>query len=151
MSDVQVSISLQRRRIALAIFSDLQLMRMEVRHLSSDAAQASTTVHRLIDDVLEVTTVQRAALEVLPEASTRRGDLARLVQSIFGDRGIPVIIFNSADVRRAFNIPPGRTRKTLQRLVANWWPALLPRFRTPTVLDAAALGLYSQLRSYLDH
>lgn len=151
MTDVQLSISLQRRWIALAVFSDLQLRRMEVRHLPSDGARASTTVHRLIDDVLEITNATRAALEVLPEASARRADLARLAESLFVDRGIRVTRTNPRLLLNAFSIPSCRTRKALQGLVANWWPALLPRFRTTTVLDAAALGLFSQLQSYFDH
>jgi hypothetical protein len=152
MSDTLMAISLQRRCVAVAIFSDMKLERMEVRQLSHDSLRASTTVHRLIAGLLQAHPVQRAVLEVLPgDSSTRRADLARLAHTLLADRGIPVTRTNVADLRRAFSIPPCRTRKAVREIVARCWPALLPRFETPTVLDAAALGLHAQIQGYLDH
>jgi hypothetical protein len=146
-----MSVSIQRRCIAIAVFEDLKLEHMEVRQLSNNPLQASTAVHRLIQRLLAVHPVTLAVLEVMPGPdTTRRADLARLAHHLLADRGIRVLTVDPTTLRHAFSIPACRTRKALRGIVASWWPALLPRFNTTTVLDAAALGLYSQIQSYFN-
>lgn len=151
MTDALMAISIQRRCLAVAVFEGMKLERMEVRHLSHDVITASTTVHRLIERLLRAHPVCHAVLDVIPDATTtRRADLARLAHQLLADRGIPASTISPATLQRALSLPPCRTRKALRDLVTVWWPALLPRFNTPTVLDAAALGLYAQIQVYLN-
>jgi hypothetical protein len=151
MNDALMAMSIQRRCVAVAVFANMKLERMEVRQLSHDGMRAATTVHRLITRMLAAHPVKHAALEIIPGASTtRRAELARLAHTVFAERGVPVVKTSTSALLQAFSIPRCRTRKALREMVSSWWPALLSRFGTPTVLDAAALGLHAQIQSYFD-
>lgn len=150
MSEEIVAVSIQRRCIAVAVFSGMRLERMEVRQLSSNGAQAATTVHRLITRLLRAHPVMTAALESTPAASTtRRAELVRLVHTLFTDKGLYITTTGVPTLLAAYSLPPCRTRKRLREIVSGIWPALQPRFGTSAVLDAAALGLHAEVQSYL--
>jgi hypothetical protein len=152
MTDTLISVVPKRRAVAVAIFSQMKLERMEVRQLSDDPLKAETTVYRLLSRLLEQHPAATAAVEAFPKTSTtRRAELARLAHELLADHGIPVMRVKTVTLFRAFRLPACRARHQLRSIIATCWPALLPRFGTGAVLDAAALGLYSQIQGYIDH
>jgi hypothetical protein len=52
-------------------------------------------------------------------------------------------------VFESFAVEPLKTRKELREVITTFWPQLGTRDFDPSILDAAAVGLYAQVESLL--
>jgi hypothetical protein len=62
---------------------------------------------------------------------------------------LPFRLVSKQTVFESFAITPLTTRKELREVVTTFWPQLGTRDFDPSILDAAAVGLYAQVESLL--
>jgi hypothetical protein len=142
-----LSIRIERRRIAVAIFSGLRLEYHQVRELSSAEDEAKRTTQRFINWLVDVFD---PALVVIEDAGakegTRRAELAHVVAGTLMLRRVPRVRIEPREVLGSFAVPGLRTKKSLRVIAESIWPELPARHVHPATYDAAALGLHVQMK-----
>jgi hypothetical protein len=126
-----LAIHIERRSVAVAVFSDTQLEHAEVRHLSSNQSVAEKTLVEFVKRKLAQFETDRVVLQALPIDATERARTmnAALVKSL---RETAASIWHVPEsvLFEAFGVPALTSRQQLRT--------------GRTVLGAAALGLHFQ-------
>lgn len=142
-----LSIRIERRRIAVAVFSGVRLEYHQVRELSSDPERAKLTSRRFTDWLVDVF---QPALGVIEAADgtegARRSELTHVVAGTLMLRRVPRVRITTHELLSSFAVPALRTKKTLRAVAATLWPELPARHVHPAAYDAAALGLHVQMK-----
>jgi len=142
-----LSIRIERRRIAVAVFSGLRLEYHQVRELSADGSEAKRTAQRFTNWLADVFDPALVVIEATgTQEGTRRAELAHVVAGTLMLRRIPRLRIEPRDVLGNFAVPGLRTKKSLRALAASIWPELPARYVHPAAYDAAALGLHVQMK-----
>lgn len=149
MSYRLLTIHVERRRIAVALFSGLRLDYAQVRELSSRDDLARRSTRSFIAWLAETFEPEFAAVESLdvPDG-TRRFALHRAVTSALRYSCVAQTEVGAAEVRAALGVPGIATKSELRVAAAVLWPDIAG-FNHPAVLDAAALGLHLQMTATL--
>jgi hypothetical protein len=141
-----VSIRVERRRLAVAVFSGLRLEYHQVRELPADGQQAKAAARRFIAWVVETFNPELVAVETgAAKEGSRRADLAHIVGGVLMLLRAARVHVAASEVLDSYSTPALRTRKELRSIAAVLWPDLAARRVHPATFDAAALGLHVQM------
>jgi hypothetical protein len=139
-----VAIKIERRSLAVALFIGTHLDYTHVHNLPSDRGKAETSAMGLVRWLRATFNVGSAAIEEVQNGELRRVVLGKPILEAFREQGIPAWQIEKAVLFSAFAHPPLKNRKELRETAMTIWPVLNARNISPSVLDAAALGLYIQ-------
>jgi hypothetical protein len=134
----------QRRAIAAAIFIGTHLAFSDIKNLDSDHRKAETTAIGFANWILEGHDIDTAALEAFEgEGELMRAGIYQGVVQALRSQGVSLETI-PPEFLNTFAHPSKVTRKDARVIVANIWPILTAKSAHPAVLDAVAVGLYSQ-------
>jgi hypothetical protein len=146
---ILLSLKIERRTVGAAIFHSRHLENTRKRELSSDSEKASRTLTAFIRELVETHHPALVAIEIPPQdCNTRRLVLTDTTRNLARSLGVPIREVTKHEVFEAFTLPPCKNRKDLRSIVARIFPSVAEA-RTPSLLDAAALGLYVQTKQLL--
>lgn len=140
----------ERRIVAAAIFAGEHLEYTHLRQLASDSRKAESSAVGFAQWITDTLRIEVIAVEqVNQEAVSQRRTLTEaIVRSLQAD-GIVSWRVQKAELLSAYGVPAVRTRQELRGIVHNFWP-IVPAARVHgSSLDAAALGLYLQIKREL--
>lgn len=139
------AIRIERRAIAIAIFSGDHLVHADARQLSSASDKALDTAASFVTRFMEKFRFESAALEIIPNGhEMQRTLLHRAILDALGHEAIGIQEVSKRDLLEAFGHPGLRSRRELRKVISNIYPVLDESFGAPWTHDAAALGLYVQ-------
>ena len=141
----------QRREIAVAVFSGLKLDFVQRRQFPADWSKAESSSLGFLHWVSDNLEVDSAALERLDsQAPSRRGDLTDSLRVALRGLALSLCEPSKEELLTSFAIPEPKTRKDVRQIVCEIWPILQTMHYDPAILDAAALGLYSQAQRLIN-
>lgn len=141
-----VGIRIERRRIAVAVFSGLRLEYHQVRELPANRRQAKVATHRFVSWIIETFHPELVAVETVTAAEgTQRAELAHIVGGALMLLRAARVHVAAAEILGAFSAPGLRTKKDLHSIAEALWPELGARRVHSATFDAAALGLHVQM------
>ncbi len=148
-----LSIKVERRSVAVAVFVGTTLDYHDIRHLRADPNKADDSAVGFLNWVIGEYRITSAALELMMNGNElRRAGLNQAVLRTLRDNIMPVWQIDKKDLLAAYGHPPLRSRTDLREVTHT---ILWSMFNTPTPsaqeTDAAALGLYVQIeRQFLN-
>jgi hypothetical protein len=147
-----LSVKVERRSIAVAVFNGDQLDFTRVRQLSSVPARAESSAIGFINWIVQNFRIESAAVEVAAISETlRRSVLTDIVIGALRSNSLPVWQLSKRELFEAFGNPPLRSRKQLRCVILSIWPVLTGGNGKNQALDAAALGLMVQTERLFLH
>jgi hypothetical protein len=140
-----LAIHIERRSVAVAVFTETQLEHAEVRHLSSDQSVAERTLVEFVRRKLAQFETDRVVLQALSIDATARARAmnAALVESL-REAAASIWHIPESTLMSAFGIPALTSRHQLHQAISEIWPSLKSIRSGRVVLGAAALGLHFQ-------
>jgi hypothetical protein len=144
------AIKVTRRSVSIVIFKGQTLHYAEIRHLSSrpDAAHANAVSY--LERMLSQFQIEVAALEeAVTSEEARSAELLSILEDELNRQEIRFRRVTKQTVFDVFAMEPLTTRKELRQVVTAFWPQLGTSDFDPSILDAAAVGLYAQVESLL--
>ncbi len=144
-----LSIRIERRRIAVAVFSGMRLEYHQVRELSADSHRAQETARRFLIWIVDAFNPALVVMESDGAAEgTRRAELAHVVAGTLMLLKVPRLRIAASEVMGSFAAPGLRTKKSLRSVAAMLWPEVAERHVHEATYDAAALGLHVQMKGF---
>jgi len=144
-----LTISVERRRVAIAVFSGLHLDYHQARELSAGEDEASRTTQAFVTWATDQFRPARVALQAPPSLSAhRRLTLHAIVRGTLASHPTPRTELDPATLRQYLATPPLRTKTQLRRIAPRLWPELR-RGSQPSVCDAVLMGLHLQMLDLL--
>ena len=144
-TSVSLAIKVERRTLAVALFSGRHLEYTQRREISSNGDKAEASAVGFVGWAISNFAVESAAVEGLPsDRPTRQASLTQAVIGVLRERGIPVWEVGKQQLFESFGVPPLRTRGELREVIRSIWPILPGQSTEAATLDATALGLYVQ-------
>jgi len=137
-----LSLRIERRTIAAAVFIGTRLDFTQARELSSVPAKAAASTAGFLGWLTQTVPCESAALELETRVEMRRGALNASAQRFLRDQGVSLWEIPKRDLLARFGLPPPVSRKELREIICSMWPVLDPDRKS--ILDATALGLYVQ-------
>jgi hypothetical protein len=138
-----LAVRVERRAVAVAVFSGVHLEGRRVLQLSSDAARAEASTAGFIRAVLSENDCPSAAIESV-SGDVRRAVLRAAIMDHCRANGISVWEVSGRIVLEALSHPPLKSRAELRDLMLRMWPVQGLKQSQLCALDAVALGLYVQ-------
>lgn len=144
------AIKVSRRTVAIAIFKGQSLHYGEIHHLSSRPEIAIASAVSYLTWTLSQFHIQVVALEESVNSEEVRATevLGALVEEL-RRMTLPYRRVSKQTVFDSFAIEPLTSRKELREVVTTFWPQLGTSDFDPSILDAAAVGLYAQIEYLL--
>jgi hypothetical protein len=144
-----LTITVERRRVAIAVFSGLHLDYHQVRELSAGEDKAARTTQAFVTWATNQFRPARIAIQTPPPLSAhRRLTLHAIVRGTLVSHLSPRTELDPATLREYLAAPPLRTKTQLRRVAPRLWPKLR-RGSQPSVCDAALIGLHLQMLDLL--
>src|SRR5947207_290852 len=97
-----LAIKIERRRIAVSVFSGLHLEDLQVRHLPQNLAEGIERAAAFIHWIASAYAPDIAALIIPPEGDMRRSQVTKGVVSVLREEGIPVWEVEKDDLLESF-------------------------------------------------
>lgn len=144
-----LSIRVERRSIAVVLFTGSHLEGWRVRQLPSDAQKAEEGCVGFLRAVLDEHQCDDIALEMAPDG-TNAEKLHDAVMVECRERGLAVTEVPKQTVIETFAHPSPKTRAEIREIVGRMWAVPNLKNGRDYVLDAAAAGLYVQTRRLFD-
>ena len=146
------SLRVERRAVAVAVFSGEHLSYTQVRQLSSAKDKALESAVGFVHWIAEQFRLDTAALESIPAGDEiQRQILTHAVVDTLRDHALPIWEVTKQDLFQSYSNPALKSRKELRELVTDIWPVLAGSNGHSFIQDAAALGLHVQIeRSFLN-
>jgi hypothetical protein len=138
-----VSARIERRAVAVAVFSGIHLEGRRVLQLSSDPKRAAESAAAFIREVLYENNCSSAAIESVP-GDVRRAVLHSAIIRECRALGVSVWEISKLTVFKALAHPSLKTRGDVRELMLRMWPMAALKRSQVCALDAFALGLYVQ-------
>jgi hypothetical protein len=140
-----LAIRIERRAVAIAIFSGDHLKHADARQLSSAADKALDSAASFVTRFIEKFRFESAAVEIIPSGyQLQRTVLHRAVLEVLSHQAIGIREVSTKELLQAFAHPKLRSRMELRKIISDIYPVLDQSFGKPWTHDAAALGLYVQ-------
>jgi hypothetical protein len=146
-----LSITIERRRVAIAVFSGLRLEYHQVRELSAAEDEAARSTRIFIEWAIDQFKPARIAIQAPPPISAhRRLTLHAVVRGTLISHPTQPAELDPATLRDYFATPSLRNKTQLRRIAPRLWPALR-RGGQPSLCDAALMGLHFQMLDLLSN
>ena len=140
-----ISIRVERRAVAVAIFHGEHLEYTDSRQLSSAHDRALDSALGFIEWILDRFPVESATLEVIPNGDEfHRQVLQSAIHTTLRERGLPIWEIPKTDLLTGYGHPPVRSRRELREIATAIWPILAGTHAKVFIQDAAILGLHVQ-------
>jgi len=140
-----ISIRVERRAIAAAIFTGDHLEYTDARQLSSAREKALASTVGFINWMLERFSVESAALESIPNGHEfQRRVLHETICRILRDRMLPIWQVPKIVLLAGCGQPPLKSRAQLRAVATSIWPILAGTHAKVFIQDAAMVGLHVQ-------
>ena len=140
-----ISIRVERRAVAAAIFHGDHLEYTDSRQLSSVQDRAFASAVGFINWMLERFPVESAALEAIPNGHEfQRQILHKAICGALRERMLPIWEVVKGDLLEGYGHPPLKSRKDLREVATAIWPILAGTHAKVFIQDAAILGLHVQ-------
>ncbi len=144
-SDSLISVRIERRTIAIAIFQGEHLEYADARQLSSDREKAVRSATGFIGWIFNRFVVESAALEaILNGHEIQRRALHDAICSTLREQGLPIWEIPKAILLEACGHPPLKSRTQVRAIATTIWPILSGTNAKLFIQDAAVLGLHIQ-------
>jgi len=140
-----ISIRVERRAVAAAIFNGDHLEYTDARQLSSARDKALASTIGFINWMLERFPVDSAALEAIPNGHEfQRRILHETVCQTLRDRMLPIWEIPKVVLLEGCGYPPLKSRTQLRDVATSIWPILAGTHGKLFIQDAAMVGLHVQ-------
>ncbi len=140
-----ISVRVERRAIAVAIFIGDHLEHSDSRQLSSVQGRAVSSAVGFIQWILERFQVDSAALESFDFGhEIQRRVLHDAIREILRDRMLPIWEVPRLELLEAHGYPSLKSRKELREIATSIWPVIAGTHAKVFIQDAAILGLHVQ-------
>ena len=150
MHEQLLALSISRRMLGAAIFKSNRLEHIEVRSVLADERRAVQTSEAFISWLVQMFEVKSAAIET---PDTRNGDRRDILyKSVIAElrrHSVPIWEVSPTEMLQSFAEPPLGRRDQVRKIAASFWPVLKGGATAEAKLDAAAVGIYVQLRRLL--
>jgi hypothetical protein len=140
-----ISIRIERRTVAAAIFDGEHLAHTDSKQLSSSNDRALNSAVGFVEWTLNRFNVESAAIEGIPGGDFQRRCLHDAITEVLRERGLPIWEIPKAALLEGCGHPPLRSRQQLREIATSVWPVLTGTHAWPFVQDAAILGLHVQI------
>ena len=138
-----MAVRVERRGIAISLFSGVHLEGWRVRQLSSDPSRAEASAEAFIREVFSENDCPSAAIEYV-SGEIRRSVLHNVVRQQCQTNGISLWEVPGKSILNALAHPPLKTRGEVREMMLRIWPMTALKQSQVCALDAFALGLYVQ-------
>jgi hypothetical protein len=140
-----ISIRVERRAVAAAIFHSDHLEYADSRQLSSAHDRALASAVGFVNWMLERFSVESAALESIPNGGEfHRRVLHDTVCAVLRDRMLAIWEIPKTVLFESCGRPPLKSRTELREVATSIWPILIGTHAKVFIQDAAVLGLHVQ-------
>jgi hypothetical protein len=138
-----LAVRIERRAVAVAVFSGLHLEGRRVLQLSSDPDRAQASAIGFIREVLLENPCPSAAMETVADDISRAAIYQAMLEE-FRSEGVSLWEIPAKTVLKSLCYPPLKSRSELHELMQEIWPVQGLKQSELCALDAFALGLYVQ-------
>jgi hypothetical protein len=140
-----VSIRIERRAVAAAVFQGEYLDYTQVRQLSSSREKAISSAAGFVRWLLDNFPVESAAIEDIPNGDeVQRRIVSDSVVEVLREQTLPIWQIPKTQIFETLGHPPLKSRKEVRRVITTIWPMLAGSNGHSFLQDAAALGLCVQ-------
>jgi hypothetical protein len=139
-----ISIRVERRAVAAAIFLGDHLEYADSRQLSSARDRALASAVGFVSWMLERFSAESGALESIPSGEFQRRVLHDAVCEVLRDHMLPLWEIPKTVLFESYGRPPLKSRTELREIATSIWPILVGTHAKVFIQDAAALGLHVQ-------
>ena len=140
-----ISIRVERRAVAAAIFHGDHLEYADSRQLSSAHDKALASAVGFINWMLERFTAESAALESIPNGHEfQRRVLHDAISQTLRDHMLSIWEIPKVVLLEGYGYPPAKSRSELREIATTIWPILAGTHAKVFIQDAAVLGLHVQ-------
>lgn len=140
-----ISLRIERRTIALAVFDGMHLEHTDARQLSSARDKAVASAVAFVQWTLDHFPVESAACELIDgDNQILRRDLHEAVCATARERMLSVWEIPRIALYEAYGRPALESRNELRQVATHIWPVLAGTHARFFIQDAAVLGLYVQ-------
>jgi hypothetical protein len=144
-----LTIAVERRRVAIAVFSGLQLNHTQARELSAREEEAARATSAFVAWAAHQFRPARIAIQEPPgPAAHRRLALHAIVRGTLISYPAKQTEVDPATLREHFATPALRTKTQLRRIAPELW-SRLGRGGQPSVCDAVLMGIHLQMLDLL--
>jgi hypothetical protein len=144
-----VSLRVERRSVAAAVFKGNRLEYTEVRQLSSVKEKARASAIGFVRWFADNFHLDMAAIESIETGDEfQRAVLQEAIEATLREAVIPIWSVSKPDLFAAYSYPPLRSRRELRKVITSIWPVLDGARTKVFIQDAAALGLYVQIERH---
>lgn len=141
-----ISVRVERRAVAAAVFRDDHLEYADSRQLSSANDKALASAVGFINWMLTRFPVESAALEGIPSGyEFQRSQLHEAVCSTLREHGLPIWEIPKPLLLQGCGYPTLKSRQQLRSIATSIWPVIEGTHGKVFVQDAAILGLHAQI------
>jgi hypothetical protein len=139
-----ISIRVERRAVAAAVFHGDHLEYTDSRQLSSARDRALASAVGFVNWMLERFSVESAALESIPGGEFQRRVLHEAVCRVLRERMLAIWEVSKTVLFESCGRPPLKSRTELREVATSIWPILIGTHAKVFIQDAAVLGLHVQ-------
>jgi hypothetical protein len=140
-----LSVRVERRAIAAAVFHGQHLEYTQVRQLSSLKDKALSSAIGFANWLTSSFELDSAAMEAIDtQEDYQRRSLHEAIEHVLREQVLPIWTVSRTDLLNACGYPPLKCRRELREVVTTLWPVLSGTGAKVFIQDAAALGLYVQ-------
>jgi hypothetical protein len=145
-----ISVRVERRTIAAAIFTGDHLEYTDSRQLSSSPEKALTSAVGFTNWLMQHFSVESSTLEAIPKGNAfQRRSLHDAIYRTLRDRMIPIWEVPKTDLLEGFGYPALGSRRELREIATTIWPVISGNRAGVFIQDAAILGLHVQTERLL--
>ncbi len=140
-----ISIRVERRTVAAAIFTGDHLEYTDSRQLSSARERALSSAVGFTNWMLERFSVESAVLELPPsDDSFQRKALHDCIHGTLRERFLPIWEIERRELLEGYGHPQLKSRRELREIATQIWPVIAGTHAQVFIQDAAILGLHVQ-------
>jgi|SRR6185312_1601132 len=149
MSQTVAAINIRRRTAAIALFRELRLEGVIVRHLPNDMLRAENAIVGFAHEICNHYEIAIIAVESAERITERQQRSYRIAREAFDDESVAIHEVPIQELMECYAFRPLRVRQQLRRIARNIWPSLATKQYGNTALDAALVGLCIQTKHLL--
>ena len=142
--------SIRRRTAALAIFRELHLEGVIVRHIPSDLSRAENTIVGFAHEICSHYQITAVAIEIADRTTDRLDRSYACARKAFEEESVSIHEVPLQELMESYAYRPLKLRQQLRRVGRNIWPALGNKRYGISALDAALVGLCIQTKHLLN-
>jgi hypothetical protein len=150
MTQTVAAISIQRRTVAVAVFRELHLEGVVVRHIPSDTTRAENTIVGFAHEMCSHYKISAVAIETNERATARLERSYACARKAFEDESVSLHEVPLRELMESYAYRPLKLRQQLRRIARKIWPVLENKRYGITSLDAALVGLCAQTKRLLN-